>query len=457
MPEPTVNLLSARAARPRVLLVNPAIYDFSAYDFWSRPYGLLAVAGQLRGQADMTLFDYLDRRQQRSSRRLRADQWGRGEYAWQEMPKPSPLRHLPRRWRRFGRSREEFRRTLQQQGPFDFVLVQSMMTYWYLGVDEVIQDVRQACPTARVVVGGVYATLCPRHAQSLGPDLVIRGRDIQPLWNAMGIEGQAAQPPLWEAYRQSAEQAAKNSDVGVMKLSDGCPFHCTYCGVHRMHDGFAPKPLDRAIRELDLLLAAGAKHIAFYDDALLYQPQPALAPLLKQAAASESPPAFHTPNALNARFVTAETARMLVAGGFKTFYLGLESNEDAWQRQTGGKVQPREFASAVGQLRSAGAAADSITAYVIIGHPRSDRQRVEETMQFAHRLGTRIMLAEFSPVPGTPDGDACAKHIDLSEPLWHNKTAYAITALGEAEVNRLKSCSREWNARLSTGSAWATS
>jgi len=45
----------------RILLVNPPIHDFAAYDFWLRPYGLLTVAGQLRGQAEFLFFDYLDR------------------------------------------------------------------------------------------------------------------------------------------------------------------------------------------------------------------------------------------------------------------------------------------------------------------------------------------------------------------------------------------------------------
>lgn len=43
---------AVRMIRPRILLVNPPIYDFAAYDFWLRPYGVLSVAGQLRGQAD---------------------------------------------------------------------------------------------------------------------------------------------------------------------------------------------------------------------------------------------------------------------------------------------------------------------------------------------------------------------------------------------------------------------
>ena len=58
----------------RILLVNPPIYDFAAYDFWLRPYGLLTVAGQLRGQAEFSLFDYLEHRPCDPQR----DRWGRG-------------------------------------------------------------------------------------------------------------------------------------------------------------------------------------------------------------------------------------------------------------------------------------------------------------------------------------------------------------------------------------------
>ncbi|NQT02924.1 MAG: B12-binding domain-containing radical SAM protein, partial [Planctomycetes bacterium] len=45
----------------RILLVNPPIYDFAAYDFWLKPYGMLSAAGRLRGNANFKLFDYMDR------------------------------------------------------------------------------------------------------------------------------------------------------------------------------------------------------------------------------------------------------------------------------------------------------------------------------------------------------------------------------------------------------------
>src|SRR5215471_18716047 len=154
--------------RLRILLVNPPIYDFTAFDFWLRPYGLLRVAGQLR-MHDLTAFDYLVS--------CERDAFGRGRFDQQLIPKPAPLTDIPRRFYRFGRPREEFLRLLSSRR-FDVVLVQTVMTYWYLGVREVIEDVRRLQPDAKIILGGVYATLCPGHARSLGADQVIEGFDL---------------------------------------------------------------------------------------------------------------------------------------------------------------------------------------------------------------------------------------------------------------------------------------
>ena len=33
---------------PHILLINPWIHDFAAYDFWAKPMGLLIIAGLLK-------------------------------------------------------------------------------------------------------------------------------------------------------------------------------------------------------------------------------------------------------------------------------------------------------------------------------------------------------------------------------------------------------------------------
>ena len=428
--------------KPKILLVNPPIYDFAAYDFWLKPYGLLSVAGYLRDQAEFKLFDYLDRLHPFvvSRRELESDQWGRGRFYGEQVPRPPCLQAIPRYFRRFGLPREIFTDFLAAEGPFDFVFVQTIMTYWYKGVEEVIEDVRTVQPHAKNVLGGNYVTLCPDHAQTLGADLLVPGANLEPLWEYLRVSPDMKQPALWDAYARL--------NVGVLKLTDGCPFSCTYCSVPKIYGRFKPRPQEHSSAELELLRQLGVQNVAFYDDALLFEPDKVLIPFLNEVVKQNARVNFHSPNALNARFVTTELAELMVQAGFKTFYLGFESDSLQWQKRTGSKVFSDELAQAVGRLICAGAEPANITAYQILGHPHIDIQELEASMRFVNGLGIRGMLADFSPIPGTPDGEYCRKWVNMDEPLMHNKTAFPIILLGFEESNRLKDLQRQLNREL---------
>jgi radical SAM superfamily enzyme YgiQ (UPF0313 family) len=411
----------------RILLVNPPVFDFTAYNFWLRPYGMLRVAGQMRESASLSLFDFLVNQ--------KTDGWGRGPYTFQGIPKPKCFSDIPRRFRRFGRPRAEFRDFLKNQA-FDAALIQTMMTFWYPGVQEVIEDIREIQPSVKIVLGGAYTTLCPSHAKFLGADLVIEGNRLAPLWQLLAIEPQDSLPLMPEG----------TGDFGVIKITEGCPFQCSYCAASILYPEFRRRSTADCIREFKLLVETGAKNVAFYDDALLFDAGRALIPFLEEAARIDRAVMFHTPNALNARFVTEELAHRMVESGFASFFFGLESTNPSWQKATGNKVSPDEFENAVGFLKKAGAR--SITTYIIAGHPDADDQEVEASMRFAHRCGTRVLLSEFSPIPGTIDGEKCDRWIDAREPLSHNKTAFAIRRLGFDHLNSLKLISHQLNAAL---------
>ncbi|MCC7265455.1 MAG: radical SAM protein [Candidatus Latescibacteria bacterium] len=423
----------------RILLVNPPICDFTAYDYWLKPYGLLRVAGQLRGQAELQLFDFLDRLHPAMPPGLKTDEWGRGAFPAEVLPKPAALAPIRRHYHRFGLPRQLLGEYLRTQPPFDAVLVQTTMTYWYPGVQEVIEEVRAASPRSAVVLGGVYATLCPAHARSLGANLVVEGRELEPLWQLLGVRGETAGLPYWEGYERL--------ETGVVKLTEGCPFRCTYCSVPQLYPGFSGD-VERTLAEIELLVRCGARRLAFYDDALLFQEEELLLPLLAELIRRGYGLELHTPNALNARFITPAVAELMVRAGFRSFYLGFESSAYTWQKKTGGKVYSADLVAAVAALEKAGADRRAITAYLIAGHPRGEQQEVEASMHFAHALGIRLMLSEFSPIPNTPDGEACREWVDLDEPLWHNKTAFAEHFLGSDELNRLKARCRHLNRAL---------
>ena len=426
----------------RIALVNPPVYDFTAYDYWLKPYGLLAVAGQFRSAAQLTLFDYLDRRHPHAaSNRMRQDSWGRGAFLEEQVATPPALADVPRRFRRFGLPRQLFRDFLRSHPAPDYAFVQTVMTYWYLGVSEVIADLRAFWPQTKIVLGGVYATLCPAHAGNLGADLVVHGQNLAPLRALTQLTPEPLSLPYWDGY--------PDLDVGVIKMTDGCPFRCTYCSVPQTNPAFVHQSLEVTWRQFEFLVDQGVRHVAFYDDALLHRADEILMPFLERAVAAGHDISLHTPNALNARFITEELAGAMVAAGFRTFYLGFESGAYEWQRRTGGKVYSEELVRASAFLARAGADLNEVCAYLIVGHPHGAAQDVETAMQFAHDQGIRVMLSDYSPIPGTPDGEACREWIDLDEPLNHNKTSFPIRFLGRDRVEALKAQALELNQRLS--------
>jgi hypothetical protein len=428
--------------KPRILLVNPPIYDFSAYDFWLKPYGLLSIAGYMRAAADFELFDFLDRQHPYMAKnpKCRSNKMGLGHFAGEKNDKPVQFAGIPRYYRRFGLPREMFRQFLAESKQFDIVLIQTSMTYWYQGLTEVIEDIRNSHGQAKIILGGNYATLCAEHARKLAADLVIEGIDLKPLWDYLNIEPDLSEPGMWDLYPKL--------ETGVLKLTDGCPQRCTYCSVPLVYGGFHARSMQRNIAELKLLTELGARHVAFYDDSLLCKSEQVFLPFLRETKKLGIKVNFHTPNALNARFITDKIATQMVDAGFKTFYLGFESASSKWQQKTGGKVTSSELAQAVDSLKRAGAETTRITAYQIIGHPDSDLQQLEASMRFVASLGIRGTLADYSPIPGTPDGERCRKYVDIDEPLMHNKCVFGSILLGFDTVNRLKDMQRMLNGQI---------
>ena len=127
-----------------------------------------------------------------------------------------------------------------------------------------------------------------------------------------------------------------------------------------------------------------------------------------------------------------------------------ESASLQWQKRTGSKIFCDELSNAVGNLIAAGAQPQNITAYQILGHPYTDTSELEDSMRFINSFGIRGMLADFSPIPGTSDGEYCRKWADMDEPLFHNKTAFPIILLGFDETNRLKDLQRRLNRGLTS-------
>jgi radical SAM superfamily enzyme YgiQ (UPF0313 family) len=436
----------------RVLLVNPWIYDFAAHNLWTEPLGLLTVAAVLRDRGyTVAVVDCLAPHP--GAPRPRPN--GSGKFSKVPVDRPGPVAGIPRRFGRYGLPLDQFDAALASLPKPDVVMVASGMTYWYPGVGEAICRVRARFGSMPVAIGGVYATLCPDHARRhSGADRVIAGPGIvAALRMADEVTGCRSEPGGYTdpcTWPSPAHELVPRPYAGLV-TSWGCPHQCSYCASHRLQPGFVQRDPPSIVGEIATCVRRGIRDFAFYDDALLLNPEQHLMPVLEEVLARGLTVRFHTPNGLHAGQIDAELAALMRRAGFTTIRLSLETIDAARQRATGGKVTTQAFQAAVAHLKAAGFGPAELGAYVLAGLPGQSLEEVEATVSFVHQLGVQAKLALFSPIPGTPDGDRALP--GGADPLLHNNTVYPYL-LGDSyvlELQRIKNLAKEGNAALIRG------
>jgi radical SAM superfamily enzyme YgiQ (UPF0313 family) len=412
----------------KILLINPWIHDFSAYDFWIKPLGLLYIASFLeRYGYKIEFINCLDGH-------LKEGRYGCGKFFYQEIEKPPILKEIPRKFKRYGIPKDEFKRRLENSDPPGIVGITSFMTYWYPGVFECIQMVKEQWRDVPVVLGGIYPSFCYEHAlKNSGADFIVKGEGISEMLRITGrIFGDkrlSKEVPieLDEMPFPSYRLLGKISSVGMI-TSLGCPFRCSYCGSAILRKGFYQRSPWKVFLEIKYYLCElGVRDIAFYDDALLINVKGHIEPILREVIKETLDVRFHTPNGLLAREITPELARLMFRAGFKTINLGLEGISSQLLRASDEKINKEIFLETLRILKKSGYEPEQIGVYLLTGLPGQKVEEVLESIIFAHLAGCRIKLAEFSPVPATQEYEKAKLFCgNLQEPLMHNKLAFSL-------------------------------
>lgn len=441
--------------RLKCILINPWIHDFAAVNMWARPLGLLRVAEYLsRFDLDLKLID--------CTALFREKRYGAGNYPRQVIEKPDILKSVPRYFARYGIGIDEFRELLKKQIPCDFVFITSIMSYWYPGVQEVVDIVKSLSPATPIILGGIYATLHHKHAvDNSGADYVYKGQvdevgagfkpaptnnNLQTIIESFGFKLKTTNPPkpyytlgLYQKY-----------PFAPLLTAYGCPYKCSYCASSILHDGFIQREPSNVVREINELYAMGVRDYSFYDDALLAGADFHLKMILKELVKSGMKVQFHCPNGIHARFIEDELATLMKQSGFTTIRFGLETVNEERQMTTGGKVTSEGLESAVRTLKKHGFTKEQIGVYLMYGLSGQGFDEVKEGIAFLKSLGVRIHLTEFSPIPGTACWDELkGKGIitDDLDPLLTNNTvfAYLFSGYDHEAIKALKLDVKEYN------------
>lgn len=417
----------------RYLFVNPWISDFAAFDFWLKPLGLLRLAACLReAGAQIHLLDLVDRNHPWLPKRTKTDAWGRGKFFAEETAKPATLTGVSRKFKRYGLPRQTVEKKLSELPDADAVLLTSGMTYWYTGVRETIEVLRLRYPDIPVILGGVYASLLAPHARAhSGADVVLEGSYgafREKLESLLGLRlPENTGFPAWDLYEKL--------DYTVTTVSQGCPLSCTYCASKRLEPWFAPGRAEDVLAEFEAMRNLGVRKIAFYDDALLFYPR--FEELLEMIIGMDGEFELHTPNGLHVTKITEDRAGLMRQAGFRSLYLSLESVDEELLATTGAKLSPQAFRNAARILKNAGFEKDALHAYILFGLPGQSEASVRKTVDTAIAEDVIPHLAEFSPVPGTPDYYLSGLDDD-SDPLLTNNTRWCTRPDLVDSLERLK-------------------
>ncbi len=433
---------------PHVLCINPWIYDFAAYDHFSRPLGLLYVAAYLKSRGvEASLIDCMDKhhpdllkRQGRSKPKL--TRYGIGQFHREIIPNPECLSYMPRHFARYGWPEDIFISELKNRPAPDAILVTSGMTYWYPGPRRVIELCREHFPGVPILLGGIYASLMPDHAQQLlAPDHLVTGPGEIEAANILADilkmpHLRENHPTNIDDFPYPAFELYRHVDYYITMASRGCPFRCTFCATYKIDENFNQRKPDAVIEEIfSQTRRFRVKDVAFYDDALFMQAKKHIKPILREVAARKKDLRFHTPNGLHARYIDEELAQLMFDSGFKTIRLSLESVAKERMRDIHNKITPGEMTRAVKNLIKAGYRPRDLETYIIMGLPNQPQEEVLETILYANSLGIHVRLASFSPIPGTKDYERAIENGYLPkdpDPLITNTSVIPLFRTREA-------------------------
>lgn len=392
----------------KILLVNPYIYDFTAFDLWLRPLGLLYIASVIKKYTDCDIywFDVLDRFSSGKSSISKKD--GRGKYNREIVSKPSIYKNVPRNYSRYGLESEKFNEILENLPKIDIILFTSLMTYWIDGINYTFGKLKNRFPGAYTVLGGIIPTLIGSNFNgSENFDKLISGYGEEKILRFLAEKGCHIKGnpnfSLIDNLPFPANEFLGSKKYLPLLTSRGCPYRCTYCASHLLNKNFIQRNAESVYREISQMIENfDTEHFVIFDDALLINKKKRFFKIFSKVNNNFNV-SFHTPNGLHAAEIDKETADVLFEAGFKTVRLSFESTNEMTLKKSSEKITLEDMISAVEKLTKAGFKKNEIECYLLFGLPGQNLKEIENSINFVKDMGIMPRLSYYSPVPGTKE------------------------------------------------------
>jgi len=368
---------------------------------------------------------------------------GRAPFIKEKTANPPALKQIRKRFKRYGISRDTLIGEFSEIQTPDLVLITSIMTYWYPGVQEALGAAREVFPSSKIIVGGIYPSLCSDHAvRTLAEaDLIVGNKETERLYGFVEetfSETLSYKPSLYDLDGTPYPCYDLYGSIPFVPIltSFGCMYRCTYCATPFMHPSIARRRPKSVVEEIKHWHAQGVSRYVLYDDNFLYRSELYARPLLEQIANLPFSVNIYNPNALNGALIDNELALLLREAGFNEARIGLESADPSVQAATGGKVSPKRFEQSVTALLKGGFKGNEVVAYILAGLPNQRWEEVKCSIDYVLGLGIQPYIAEYTPIPHTPLFDEF-KHLARfpinDDPIYQNNALFPFAWEGFTE------------------------
>ena len=311
------------------------------------------------------------------------------------------------------------------------------MTYWASGVKETISIIKEIYPDIPVILGGIYASLCPEHAKkNSGANKVVTG-------NAENILQKLVKDYTNFSFTSCFNY--KNLDSLPLPAFDllshfvyvpvltsrGCPFSCEYCASSFLEPKFKQRSPESVFQEINHWhYKYNILNFAFYDDAFLIDSENYAFPFFEKIINSNMNLSFYTPNAIHIKEITKKSASLMFKSGFKAIRLGLETTNFSSSRKYDTKIYKNEFFNAVKHLKNAGFKSREIGAYLLCGLPEQTLEEIEQSIRIVKKSGIQPVFAYYTPIPNTPMWKKAVKNSRFDKILKSDEIKNIFTVLG---------------------------
>jgi hypothetical protein len=307
---------------PLALVINPYAADFKLYDEWMHPLGLYFLIDLLRHNGfEVRFFNCLERTIHERSKKFNT-----GEFHNEEIEKPSLFSAIPRKFKRYGRPLQDLTDFLEAAQRPDLICIGSMMTYWLPGVTYTADTIVSRFPDVPIVIGGCAARLIPETMAAYMPQHITISTSMI---ESGSIVLHPSLPPLSPktplSLRPGLEMLPRPVH-GPLLASLGCPMRCSFCASSYLQGAFRRRDPSLILDEINCCIAGNTiTDFAFFDDALLYEPERGVVPLCNTLIDRKYNIRLHAPNGLHLRGIDEILAILMKRCGFRTLRFGYES------------------------------------------------------------------------------------------------------------------------------------